>query len=56
MRVTRGLGVSIIKKNNNTGTLQAESSKSASLMFDPGFQMIIIKNSGKGARTDRNAI
>ena len=30
-----------IGKNNNTGTVQAESSKFASLLFDQGFQIVI---------------
>ena len=30
-----------IEKNNNTHTVQAESSKFASLLFDQGFQVVI---------------
>ena len=32
---------SIVEKNNNTHTVQAESSKFASFLFDQGFQLVI---------------
>jgi hypothetical protein len=32
---------SIVEKNSNTRTVQAESSKFASFLFDQGFQLVI---------------
>ena len=43
----------IIGKNNNTGTVQAESSKFASVSFDQGFEIVIPP---RWVGTDRNAI
>ena len=45
----------VIWKNNNTRTVQAESSKFASLSFDQGYQIVIPPRFLVSTRTDRNA-